>query len=239
MLNYKQKLKSKYMIVPTLVLTLLIYAGVRFVLAEENDGTSNKKTILIDVGHGGYDGGAEGKSGTKEKDINLAISLKLKESLIAKGYNVLMTRDCDKDLLEQGEHSGTKKAQDIANRCKIKEESNADLFISIHQNHFPQGQYYGSQVWYSNNTESSILAHIAQENLRVDLNYDNKRVEKPAKNDYKILSCSDKMPSILVECGFLSNYEEEQRLLDNSYQQKISDSLSKSIDQYLKQDKKL
>ncbi|MCM8710761.1 N-acetylmuramoyl-L-alanine amidase CwlD [Clostridium sp. SYSU_GA19001] len=233
-MHYNGKIKKRAILVSTLIFTLLVYSIVKNVIpaAAENDSTSNKKTILIDVGHGGYDGGAEGKSGTKEKDVNLKISLKLRDSLIEKGYNVIMTRDTDKALLDEDKKTTRKKAQDIANRCKIKEQSQADLFISIHQNHFPQGKYYGAQVWYSNNNKSQSLAHIMQENLKIDLNHDNKRVEKPAKNDYKILSCNDTMPSVLVECGFLSNYEEEQRLLSEEYQQKIVDSLVKSINMY-------
>jgi N-acetylmuramoyl-L-alanine amidase len=236
--QYKVTIKRKLILIATLILTLLVYTTIKLVLpasAEEND-ISNRKIILIDPGHGGYDGGADGISGVKEKDINLNISLKLRDTLKEKGYNVVMTREADNALLDEGKRVGTKKAQDIANRCKIKEQSNADLFISIHQNYFPQGKYYGSQVWYSKHEGSMELAHIVQENLKVDLDKGNKRVEKPAKNDYKILTCSDNMPSILVESGFLSNYEEEKLLQDEKYQQKIADSLAKSIESYLIED---
>jgi N-acetylmuramoyl-L-alanine amidase len=238
-LYYMKRIKRELLLITTLVLTLLIYTAVKYALpaAAENDGTSNIRTILIDPGHGGYDGGADGLSGSKEKDINLNISLKLRDTLNSKGYNVMMTRTKDEALLNEGKRIGTKKALDIANRCKIKEQSNADLFISIHQNIFPQGKYYGSQVWYSGHEKSMILAHIAQENLKVDLDRGNKRVEKPAKNDYKILTCTDIMPSILVECGFLSNSEEEKLLQDENYQQKIADSLAKSISEYFEKDK--
>lgn len=234
-MQYKVYLKRRLIIVATLVLTLLVYAVIKSTLlvAAQNDSANDKKVILIDPGHGGYDGGAEGKSGIKEKDINLKISLKLKDILEAKGFNVVMTREDDRALLNDGKRIGTKKAQDIANRCKIKQDSNADAFISIHQNHFPQGKYYGSQVWYSKSKGSSELARITQENLKIDINAENKRVEKPARDDYKILTCSDIMPSILVECGFLSNYEEEKLLQDENYQQKIADSLAKSISNYL------
>ncbi len=236
-MNYKESIKRRLILITTLVLILLVYATLKIALpaAAKNNGTSNKKTILIDPGHGGYDGGASGTSKIKEKDINLSISLKLRDTLKANGYDVVMTREEDKDLLDKGKRTGTKKAQDIANRCKIKETSNADLFISIHQNHFPQGKYYGSQVWYSKNKESEILAHIVQQNLKVDLDRENKRVEKPANNDYRILTCTDNMPSILVECGFLTNYEEEKLLADERYQQKIVDSLVKSINKYFQE----
>lgn len=196
-----------------------------------------KKVILIDPGHGGYDGGAEGKSSIKEKDINLNISLKLREKLKEKGFEVVMTREDDRALInEDAKKYSTKKAEDLANRCKIKKESNPDLFISIHQNHFPEGQYYGAQVWYSQNKKSESLAHIIQEGLKVDLKDNNKRVEKPAGNSYKILRTHDEMPSVLVECGFLSNYTEEQKLLSNEYQNNVADSIAKSISKFLNED---
>lgn len=193
-----------------------------------------KKKILIDPGHGGYDGGAEGKTGIKEKDINLSISLKLRDKLRSEGFEVYMTREKDEALLNVGNSKyKSKKGEDLANRCKIKKELNPDLFISIHQNHFPQGQYYGAQVWYSSFNESKILAHIVQENLKLDLDKSNKRVEKPTRDDYKIFRVNDTMPSILVECGFLSNYNEELKLKEEGYQDLITKSLVKSIKVYL------
>lgn len=236
-MNFKQKIKRKLLLIAFMVAALTLY-NILPVFAEK-EGPSNKKTILIDPGHGGYDGGAEGKSGIKEKDINLIISLKLRNKLKAEGYEVVMTREEDKSLIEEGVRNTTKKAQDMANRCKIKHESNADLFISIHQNHFQQNQYYGGQVWYSNSKQSETLAHILQGNLKTDLIHDKKRIEKPANNAYKILACNDIMPSVLVECGFLSNYEEEKRLLSEEYQQKIVDSIVKSINQYFETNKNL
>lgn len=232
-MNLKRRLKNSIILVLFLAAALLIYSMAP--VSAKNDNKEYKKIILIDPGHGGYDGGAEGKSGTKEKDINLSISLKLRDKLIKDGYDVKLTRSEDKDLLDKKQNNGTKKAQDIANRCKLKQQISPDIFISIHQNHFPQGQYYGAQVWYSKNEKSSRLAKIVQDNLIIDLNHNNKRVEKPANNAYKILSCDDTRPSILVECGFLSNYEEEQRMLNNDYQQKIVDSITKSINQYLEE----
>jgi N-acetylmuramoyl-L-alanine amidase len=236
-LHYTQVIKRRIILVATLILTLLVYAALKYSFPVDAKSIADgKKTVLIDPGHGGYDGGADGDNGIKEKDINLSISLKLKETLIANGYNVVMIREEDKALLDEGKRTTTKKAQDIANRCKIKSESNADLFISIHQNKFPQGKYFGSQVWYSKNEESKLLGHVVQVNLKNDLNNNNIRVEKPAKNDFRILTCNDTMPSILVECGFLSNYEEQKLLQQESYQQKIADSITKSINSYFKED---
>lgn len=233
-MNLCKKVKSRLVLVVILAATLLIYNIVPARAIDLNNDTNNKKVILIDPGHGGYDGGAEGGDGIKEKDINLSISLKLKDKLLKEGYEVYMIREEDKDLLDEGKRIGTKKAQDMENRCKIKEKLNPDIFISIHQNYFPQSQYYGSQVWYSKNQKSSMLAKIVQDNLKADLNHNNKRVEKPANNAYKILNCNDNNTSVLIECGFLSNYEEEQRILNEDYQQKIADSITKSINEYNK-----
>jgi N-acetylmuramoyl-L-alanine amidase len=235
-LYYKSTIKRRIILLATVVITLLVYAVLKYTIPTKAETiTSEKKTILIDPGHGGYDGGADGIDGIKEKDINLRISLKLRDTLVANGYNVVMIREEDKDLLDEGKRTGTKKAQDIGNRCKMKLESNADLFISIHQNKFPQGKYYGSQVWYSKREESKILGHIVQRNLIIDLDNGNNRVEKPAKNDYRILTCNDNMPSILIECGFLSNEQERKLLQDKDYQQKIADSIVKSIKEYFKE----
>ena len=190
------------------------------------------KIILIDPGHGGIDGGATSKSGVVEKNINLSIALKLREILRAKGYKVLMTRQEDVGLYSDKGRIRDKKIEDLNNRCKMKAESNCDMFISIHQNKFEQSQYYGAQVWYSRNQKSRILAQIIQRNLREDINNNNKRVEKPANNSIKVLRCYDTMPSVLVECGFLSNPDEEQKLITDEYQRKIAESIAKSVDEY-------
>lgn len=224
----------KNIIVGFMLLCNLLFPTYTAFAEDYEEVTAEKKIILIDPGHGGYDGGAEGKTGAKEKDINLSISLKLKDMLKAEGFQVFMTREKDEALIDQrSSRYSTKKSQDLANRCKIKKEVNPDLFISIHQNHFPEGQYYGSQVWYSDFKESSILAHIIQGNLVIDLDKNNKRVEKPAKDNYKILRNNDTMPSVLVECGFLSNYNEELKLKNEEYQALIAKSLTRSIKTYL------
>ncbi|WP_081897083.1 N-acetylmuramoyl-L-alanine amidase CwlD [Clostridium sp. KNHs214] len=189
-----------------------------------------KRTILIDPGHGGIDGGAVSKNGTVEKHINLNISLNLKEELKKKGYKVIMTREEDKGLYS--EDSRSKKIEDLNNRCEIKEKTKCDMFISIHLNKFPQSKYYGAQVWHSSNPESKELADIIQKKLIEDLDKQNKRQPKDAKDMYKILRCNDTIPSVIVECGFLSNEREEQLLKDEAYQEKIAKSISKSVDEY-------
>lgn len=220
-------------------LTSVFYANVKFSMtAAKNEfpiNDSKSKIILIDPGHGGIDGGAVSKSGIMEKDINLKISLNLRDKLIKEGFKVIMTREEDKGLYEDQGRIRKKKIEDLNNRCKIKNESKCDMFVSIHLNAFPESKYYGAQVWYSRNRYSQKLAKIIQDNLRNDLDASNNRKEKPALDSYKVLRNNDDMPSVLVECGFLSNILEEEKLKDDEYQSKIADSIVKSIKSYYNQ----
>lgn len=235
MLHYKNKILI-------MVLSIIIFASVLITLVNSNfikrvsyKWTKNKDTnkiILIDPGHGGMDGGAVSPYGTVEKDINLKISLKLKEKLQKEGFKVIMTREEDKGLYSDKGRVRDKKVEDLNNRCKLKEESKCDLFVSIHLNMFEVSKYYGAQVWYSNNPDSKKVAKIVQEGLREDLDNNNKREEKPAHSQYKILRVNDYIPGILVECGFLSNPAEEEKLKSDEYQEKIADSICKSIKKY-------
>jgi N-acetylmuramoyl-L-alanine amidase len=198
----------------------------------------DEKIILIDPGHGGIDGGASGKSGVLEKDINLIIGKKLKTLLEEKGYKVLISREEDKGLYTDDGTIRKKKIQDLENRLKMKKDTNCDMFISIHLNAFPQTQYYGAQVWYGDNAESKKLAQLLQSSLRENLDINNKRVQKPAGNSYRILRDNGTTAAVIVECGFLSNQEEEQKLRNNEYQEKIAESIVSSIKLYYEANKR-
>lgn len=194
-----------------------------------------KQVILIDPGHGGIDGGAQAADKTCEKDINLSISFKLKKCLEDKKYCVLMTRTEDKGLYTDDGTIRKKKIQDLSNRCKIKTGSNCDVFVSIHLNMFPESKYSGAQVWYGDNVKSKNLAKIIQDNLRNDLDKNNNRKEKPAGNQYKILRVGKEIPSVIVECGFLSNPAEKDKLKSDDYQKKVAESIATSIKEFLKE----
>ncbi len=183
-----------------------------------------RRVIIIDPGHGGVDGGASGKeTGVLEKDINLEISLKLKEILEESGSLVLLTRDGDYGLYTEG-NIRQKKNEDLRNRKKIFDESEADAIISIHLNSFPQSKYYGAQTFYPSNSENSkLMATLIQEELIRVLNNGNTRKAK-TKNDIYLLK-KPKVPIVLVECGFLSNPKEEKLLQDSEYQYKIAWSI--------------
>ena len=194
--------------------------------------SDKSRIILIDPGHGGIDGGAQSKNGTIEKDINLQIALKLKETLINKGYTVYMTRDEDEGLYQKGSTIREKKRDDLNKRVEKKIETNCDIFVSIHQNMFAQSKCYGSQVWYSSNEKSEKLANIIQDSLKEIIKDNNKRVAKPAGEAYLILRDKFEGASILVECGFLSNPEEEIKLKSEEHQNLIVDAISLGIDRY-------
>lgn len=185
-----------------------------------------EKTVIIDPGHGGPDGGAVGVDGVNEKDINLAISLKLRSFFIAGGYQVIMTREDDRDIHSEGSDTlREKKVSDIHNRFKIAEQHPKALFLSIHQNLYTQPQYSGAQVFYSkNNPDSKVLAQSLQTDIHTLLQPQNDRVIKPAGKNLYILYHSHS-PTVLVECGFISNPEENRKLEDNTYQSQMAFSI--------------
>lgn len=222
----------------TILLILLLTFGINSLYSTRVLGNNdvikhqNKNVILIDPGHGGMDSGAVSKDGVMEKEINLKISNRLKDKLLKRGYRVVMTREQDKGLYTEEGRIRKKKIEDLNNRCKLKKDTECNMFISIHLNMFPQSKYYGAQVWYSRNENSKKLAGILQNNLINDLDKNNNRKEKAALNSYKVLRCNDSIPSVLVECGFLSNTEEKEKLIKDGYQDKIAESIAKSVDNY-------
>lgn len=186
-------------------------------------------TIIIDPGHGGKDPGKVGSSGTLEKDINLQIALYLKEILEAQDINVIMTRKEDKELTT---NENNRKMADMKERIKLIEESNADLVISIHQNSYTTPEVYGAQCFYrTNSAEGEQLATIIQNQIITSTNQTKIRPIKE-NNDYYLLKHSP-VPTVIVECGFLSNPEEEKLLLTEDYQRKMAWSIHFGILQYI------
>lgn len=188
-----------------------------------------KKIILIDPGHGGRDGGAESKRNTIEKEINLKIALKLKEKL-SKKYDVVMTREDDISLHKEG--TKHKKQQDLDNRRKMIDDTNCDLFISIHLNKFNSPNVKGSQVYYADNESSKMFADILNENYAALTG--GKRREPKVNEKYVILKNIQEVPSVIFECGFITNPEEDELLNTDEYQLKLAEVMEKSIDDYFK-----
>ncbi|MBD5645383.1 N-acetylmuramoyl-L-alanine amidase CwlD [Clostridium botulinum] len=228
------KIYNKKLVLTSIIIFISLGFIIRINIFSNSNSVKGKKIILIDPGHGGMDGGAVARDGTLEKDVNLEISKILKKNLKKEGYKVVMTREDDSGLYseDKGKRVRQKKIEDLNKRCELKRTTKCDMFISIHLNMFDQSQYYGAQVWYSNNEDSKRLAHILQNNLREELDENNKRKEKAAKNSYKILRNNDEMPSVIVECGFLSNSMELEKLKSTDYQEKISKAIVKSVGDY-------
>ena len=199
--------------------------------SEQNTSStqSSGPIILIDPGHGGFDPGKVSPEGIK--DINLAISLKLRDALNNLGFCAYLTRESDISL--NSADSGSKKTSDLRNRTNMAEQLNADLYISIHQNSYSAEYVHGAQVfYYSTSPTEKSLAESIQQHIIDEADPDNTRMAK-GNPDYMVLKDSP-CTSVIVECGFLSNNNECQRLCDNEYQFKIANAIANAIDEWSK-----
>lgn len=194
------------------------------------------RIIILDAGHGGEDGGTSGTDGTKEKDINLAVTLRLKAMLESAGFQVKMTRESDVAINDPNlDTIKQRKVSDIKNRLKFIQNTPNCIFISIHQNHFSESKYSGTQVFYSKNHEDSkVIAENIQNQVVSFIQPENKREIKPATESIYLL-WNTNVPAVLVECGFLSNPTESQLLKDSSYQDKMAFSIFCGILKYMSQ----
>lgn len=218
-----------------LLVSVVFVCGILKTVMFSNQETflpSEGRTIIIDAGHGSPDGGAVGSTGILEKDLNLSVARYLQKFFESNGTNVLLTRSDDNGIYDVEGSIKNKKVSDIKNREKLVSESDADLFISIHMNKFPESKYSGPQVFYSLNDENSeLLAKCIQQSMIAALNPENKREIKKADGSIYLLK-NIKIPAVLVECGFLSNSEEEQKLIDANYQRQLAWSMYCGIIEY-------
>jgi N-acetylmuramoyl-L-alanine amidase len=193
--------------------------------------SADVRTVIIDAGHGGEDGGANSLSGLHESGINLAIAKKTDALLQFFGVNTLMLRDKDISIHDPSAATiGEKKRSDLKNRVKIVNNTQNSVLISIHQNFFEQSQYYGAQVFWGGKPGSKDFALLAQETLR-ELNPDNKRQAKPVQSSVFVMNHVE-CPAILAECGFISNREDEARLTSPEYQKKVAAALVAAYTQW-------
>ena len=201
-----------------------------FASAEPETG----RVIVIDAGHGGEDPGAIGVSGVYEKDLNLEISMILGEMLKEKGYTVLYTRTEDKMLYAPEENvKGMRKISDLKNRCSIVNSYDDAILISIHMNTYGASKYSGLQVYTRDDSASLSLATSIQNSVREILQPQNKRTVKQGKNLY-LLENSD-CTAVLVECGFLSNKAECEKLSEKEYQKQLCFSIVCGIINYIEE----
>ena len=223
------------------VLSVFPLAGLCLLFSRESHQTAGKAvtgekqaeaagTVVVDAGHGGSDPGKIGINGAREKEVNLAIAEKLKECLEEAGIHVVMTRSDPGGLYQEEDEN--KKQADMRARCTIINEAKADLTVSVHQNSYPAEAVCGPQVFYhAQSSEGRKAAACLQEALNSELSIARPR-ETKANNTYYLLK-KTKTPVVIAECGFLSNYEEAEKLTSKEYQKEVAEALCVGILTYL------
>lgn len=197
-------------------------------------GVSGHPTILIDAGHGGVDGGTVAKDGTVEKGVNLEIALKLEAVFQIMGFDTVMTRREDVSIHDESAQTiRAKKISDLHNRLKLINETPDCLFLSIHQNSYPYPNNTGTQVFYSpNHPESQALAaSIQQSVIRLIQPRNTRKVKKSGTEIYLLYQA--KTPAVMVECGFMSNAQETEKLRTQAYQNELALSIFYGVLNYL------
>ena len=219
-----------------LIATMFISMGYKGYEKSRNANAEifNDVTVVIDPGHGGIDAGASA-NGLFEKDLNLELSLILSEYLENFGYNFVLTRTEDVMLYDPN-IEGSRKRQDLSNRVKIANNYDQACFVSIHMNKFPQESCKGAQVFYSGkNPQSKILSETLRDNVLL-LQPDNNRKTKNGTDSIYLLEKLE-VPAVLIECGFLSNYNEAVLLKNDDYKKALSLSIYCGIADYLEHKK--
>lgn len=237
-----QKLGEKIfsMVLGLLVLGIMLYlakgmsvytaSGTVLEKKEDKSREENRACIVLDAGHGGFDPGKVGITGQKEAEINLKIAKKVRTYLEANDVQVIMTRETDEGLYDEAAEN--KKVQDMKRRIEIMEGAGALAVVSIHQNSYGEEYVNGAQVFYHEESkEGQELAMLLQESLRSRLNPENHRQIK-ANDSYYLLKKTS-VPTVIVECGFLSNYKEAALLETEEYQEQVAWAVSMGILQFI------
>lgn len=215
------------------VFALIAVLGTYLTVKNDTWMAETKKTktvIALDAGHGGFDPGKVGVNQALEKDINLAITLELRDLLEKKGYQVVMTRETDTGLYTEGDSN--KKRADMNKRVSVINESGASIAISIHQNSFSQESSHGVQVFYHQQSEEGKnLALVMQKTIKEILDDGNHREAK--SNDSYYMLRQTQCPLVIVECGFLSNWKEAGLLITEEYQKKMAQAIFAGMEAYL------
>lgn len=232
------KLLKKF--TPQLCLLVVIciiatFGYVKTEIIDVNSTVNSIPTIIIDAGHGGFDGGASAADGTVEKDINLQIALKTAHILKLNGFKVIMTRNTDTGTEDDESQTIPKrKKSDLSNRLQIMKDNPDAIFVSIHLNKFTTSAANGAQVFYTKNyKEAYDLANSVQQSITTLIQPENTRVVKQGTDSTYLLKNAT-VPAIIVECGFLSNKAELEKLKSDDYQSQMSFAIISGIMDYLK-----
>ena len=220
-----------YLLILSILLLVAIGGSSVITVLSENTPITRRNTVVVDAGHGGVDGGATSCTGVLESQINLEISQKLKDLLNLLGINTVMIRETDCSVYTKGETIAQKKVSDLKERVRIVNNTENALLVSIHQNLFSNQKYSGAQVFYAPTEGSMELAKFIQQTFVNTINLDSHRQAKKA--DFIYLMQHVQCTGVLVECGFLSNPQEEYLLRNKSYQQKVSAVIACTISNFL------
>ena len=223
-----------------LLIVICIIAAFGYVKTEfigANTLPDTTPTVIIDAGHGGFDGGATASDGTVEKDINLQIALKTARLLRFNGFDVIMTRSEDTGTEDDESVAIAKrKKSDLTNRLQIMKDNPDAVFVSIHLNKFTTSAANGAQVFYTKNRKEALcLAQSLQKSIKTLLQPQNDRVVKQGTNSTFLLK-NAVVPTVIVECGFLSNKAELEKLKSEDYQSQMAFAVVCGITDYFKQD---
>lgn len=205
---------------------LVKYNQTDYKTEKTNTSSHSRYTVVIDAGHGGKDAGTSAADGTAEKGINLSIALILYDYLRVCGINTVLVRSGDYELYDSGEE---RSRSDLYNRLDFVNSVDNGMLISIHQNHFEDESQWGCQVWYSpNDDQSKVIADNVLSSVKELLQPDNTRENKKSDNSYYILYKAS-VPSIMIECGFMSNIKENELLKSPEYQKNFAFAVTAGI----------
>ena len=225
---------KKFTLAVAMLLCLVLLSGL-FVTGEKSANVSAKATqrytVIIDAGHGGFDGGAVAPDGTLEKDLNLSVALKLDSVLKIMGYDTVLVRDTDVSTADDKGTERSQKVSDIKARLRLTEKYKDALFVSIHMNKYTSPQPHGAQVFYSQVDGSKELAECIQRSITAGVQTDNKRVVKKTTKDIYLLYHAV-IPSVIAECGFISNPDDLLKLKSDEYQLKMAAAIAAGINDY-------
>jgi len=220
-----------YVLVIGLILGLALWGDRAVTAMAENQPVPDRLCILVDAGHGYPDGGAVSCTGVHESVINLQISQRLDKLLGLLGYRTRMLRTGPDSVYTEGETIARKKISDLKERVRLVNGEEEAILLSIHQNHYSDSRYGGAQMFWADTEGSEALAKALQTAFVTNLNPGSSRQAKQATEIYLLehIQC----PAVLVECGFLSNPEEEARLRSPEYQKQISCVIACALSQFL------
>ncbi len=227
-------MKKSLIILLVLIFTFSACLGINsFFIAKKTvnfETNAGRICIVIDAGHGGLDAGTSAADGTAEKDINLAIALNLYDFLKVCGIECKLIRDSDTEFYPNGED---RSRSDLYNRLDYVNSIDNAVLVSIHQNHFTNASEWGMQVWYTANVASSKkLADNILNNTKMFIQPNNTRSNKQSDNNYYILY-NAQVPSVMVECGFMSNPQENENLKSDAYRKRLACTITLGITQYI------